>query len=59
VDANPFDYVGDRADDRDMKKQAPKAPKTPSNKDSLRKDVLRVITHVRAGGGDDGEERDG
>jgi SAM-dependent methyltransferase len=52
--------VDDRTDDRDMKKQAPKAPKAPSNKDSLRKDVLRVITHIRAGGDDGGDGgRDG
>jgi hypothetical protein len=39
-------------DDRPMQKQAPKKPtKTKAKtKDSLRKDVLRVTTHVRAGG---------
>ena len=38
-----------------MKKQPPKTPKAPNSKDSLRKDVLRVVTHVRAGrDGDDG-----
>jgi hypothetical protein len=41
--------IDDWDDDRDMKTQTPKAPKAPSKNDSLRKDVLRVITHVRAG----------
>jgi hypothetical protein len=50
-----------RIDDLDMKKQAPKAPKAPNSKESLRKDVLRVVTHVRAGGdgGDDDGRGDG
>lgn len=39
-------------------KKAPKTPKTPKSKDSLRKDVLRVVTHVRAGQGDP-EDGDG
>jgi hypothetical protein len=38
-----------------MKKQAPKSPKASNSKESLRKDVLRVVTHVRAGERDPGE----
>jgi hypothetical protein len=50
-----------RIDDLEMKKQAPKAPKAPNSKESLRKDVLRVVTHVRAGGagGDEDGRGDG
>ena len=44
-------------DDPMMKKQAPKTPKASNSKESLRKDVLRVVTHVRAGG--DGGDEDG
>jgi hypothetical protein len=43
-------------DDRPMQKPASKKPtKTKAKtKDSLRKDVLRVMSHVRAGAADDG-----
>jgi hypothetical protein len=45
-------------DDRAMEKPAPKKPTKTKAKDSLRKDVLRVMTHITAGlkadqGGDD------
>jgi hypothetical protein len=41
-----------------MKNQAPKTPKTPKSKDSLRKDVLRIVTHVRAGSDGDPTDSD-
>jgi hypothetical protein len=40
-----------------MKKQTQK-PKTPKSKDALRKEVLRVMTHVRAGASDGSEDKD-
>jgi hypothetical protein len=51
--------VEHRIDDLHMKKQAPKTPKPSNGKESLRKDVLRVVTHVRAGGGEDDRDGDG
>jgi hypothetical protein len=42
-----------------MKKQAPKTSKTTKSTDALRKDVLRVLTHVRAGVGDGDEDKNG
>ncbi|MFV8754627.1 hypothetical protein ACNOYE_29120 [Nannocystaceae bacterium ST9] len=41
-----------------MDKKPPKKPTPTKTKDSLRKDVLRVVTHVRAGRIDDSDAGD-